>query len=159
MARLVSSSASPKIFWKNELRVLSPPTLGSSSVVFSFSELRMVVVIPSQFFLGGFRVPVEASGDAAATTVGAVKALSPIRTVPPAGKGKKLTIGRIANECAPSALSAFHEADFDLDLAHREITGIGVDLTLQWLEYQGLVPMGVGELCGLSVSEMEQKGW
>jgi hypothetical protein len=56
-------------------------------------------------------------------------------------------------------LSAFHEADFDLDLAHREITGIGVDLALQWLEYEGLVAMCVGELGGFSVSEMEKRGW
>lgn len=54
-------------------------------------------------------------------------------------------------------MSAFHEADFDLDLAHREITGIGVDLALQWLEYEGLVAMCVGELGEFSVSEMDQR--
>lgn len=52
IARLESSSASPKIFWKKLLTALSPPALGSSSVVFSFSELRIWVVSCSQFFFG-----------------------------------------------------------------------------------------------------------
>jgi hypothetical protein len=55
-------------------------------------------------------------------------------------------------------LSAFHEAHFDLDFAHREITGIGVNLALQWLEYEGLVAICVRELCGFSISEREQRG-
>lgn len=51
IARLVSSSASAKIFWKNALTVPSPPMLGSCSTVFSLSLVRISVVIPSQFFL------------------------------------------------------------------------------------------------------------
>ena len=72
MARLVSSSASPKIFWKNELSVLSPPTLGSSSVVFSFSDVRMVVVSASQFF-ACLRTPTEVDGSGE-MVLGAVRA-------------------------------------------------------------------------------------
>jgi len=51
MARLVSSSALAKICWKKVLTAESPPMLGSCSVVFSFSQERMFLVIPSQFFL------------------------------------------------------------------------------------------------------------
>jgi hypothetical protein len=41
--------------------VLSPPTLGSCSIVASVSEPRIVEVIPSQFFFG-LRTPEVASG-------------------------------------------------------------------------------------------------
>ena len=42
IAFLVSSSALEKRFWKNSLSVLSPLTLGSSVLVFGFSESRIV---------------------------------------------------------------------------------------------------------------------
>jgi hypothetical protein len=47
------------------LRVLSPPTLGSSSVVFSFSDVSISVVMPSQFFLGFIEVVVTEEDEAA----------------------------------------------------------------------------------------------
>ena len=56
IAFLVSSSALENRFWKNSLSVLSPLTLGSSALVFAFSESRIVLVTLSQFLRAWGRV-------------------------------------------------------------------------------------------------------
>lgn len=52
---------------------------------------------------------------------------------------KTLTIGGIADQTAPAALSHFGKSDLDFHLAHREVRLFGVDLTLEWLEGQHFV--------------------
>ena len=63
------------------------------------------------------------------------------------GEWATRTIGTLAHQRAPSALRHLDQPHLNLHLSNGEVALVEVDLTLEGLEDEGLVAMGVGKLC------------